>query len=93
MTAVVRSLHLISPDQGGHWRRLAACRHADPELFFPVSASGPCLDQVTRAKAICAGCRVKRQCLAFALGTRQEHGVWAGMSEQELRERAWGHGG
>ena len=42
----------------------------------------------TRAKAICAGCRVKRQCLAFALGTRQEHGVWAGLSEQELRERA-----
>jgi hypothetical protein len=23
------------------WRQLAACRHADPELFFPVSASGP----------------------------------------------------
>ena len=22
------------------WRQLGACRHADPELFFPVSASG-----------------------------------------------------
>jgi len=88
MSAVLRPKHLINPDQDGHWRQLAACRHADPELFFPVSASGPSLEQVARAKAICAGCRVKRQCLVFALGTRQEHGVWAGLSEQELREQA-----
>jgi WhiB family redox-sensing transcriptional regulator len=88
MSAVLRLIYQINPSQGGQWRQLAACRYADPELFFPVSASGPCLDQVARAKAICAGCRVKRQCLIFALGTRQEHGVWAGMSEQELREQA-----
>lgn len=88
MTAVLRPIYLINPDQGGHWRQRAACRHADPELFFPVSASGPSLEQVARAKAICAGCHVRKQCLVFALGTRQEHGVWAGMSEQELRERA-----
>jgi Transcription factor WhiB len=53
-----------------------ACRHADPELFFPVSPSGPSLDQITQAKAICAGCPVRQQCLAFALDTRQDHGVW-----------------
>jgi WhiB family redox-sensing transcriptional regulator len=69
------------------WRLLAACRHADPELFFPVSLSGLSLDQVTRAKAICAGCPVRRQCLAFALDTRQDHGVWGGMSEEERRTR------
>lgn len=88
MTAVLRPTYPINPGQDGHWRQQAACRRADPELFFPVSASGPSLDQVARAKAICAACRVKRQCLAFALRTGQEHGVWAGMSEQELRERA-----
>ena len=70
------------------WRLLAACRHADPELFFPVSPSGPSLDQVTQAKAICAGCPVRQQCLAFALDTRQDHGVWGGMSEEERRLRA-----
>ena len=60
---------------GWDWRQLAACRHADPELFFPVSASGPSLDQVTQAKTICAGCPVRRYCLAFALHTRQDHGI------------------
>src|SRR5271163_344740 len=70
------------------WRQLAACRPADPELFFPVSASGPSLDQITQAKAICAGCPVRQQCLAFALDTRQNHGVWGGMSEEERRPRA-----
>ena len=70
------------------WRQLAACRHADPELFFPVSAAGPSLDQITQAKAICARCPVRRQCLAFALDTMQDHGVWGGMSEQERRLRA-----
>jgi WhiB family transcriptional regulator, redox-sensing transcriptional regulator len=73
---------------GRDWRQLAACRHSDPELFFPVSASGSSLDQVTQAKAICAGCPVRRQCLGFALDTRQDHGVWGGMSEQERRPRA-----
>ena len=73
---------------GWDWLQLAACRHADPELFFPLSASGPFLDQITQAKVICAGCPVRRQCLAFALGTRQDHGVWGGMSEEERRPRA-----
>jgi WhiB family redox-sensing transcriptional regulator len=74
------------PDQG--WRRLAACRDADPELFFPVSASGPSLDQITQAKAICTDCPVRRQCLVFALNTRQNHGIWGGMTEEERRPRA-----
>ncbi len=73
---------------GRDWRLLAACWHADPELFFPVSGSGPSLDQVTQAKVICADCPVRRQCLAFALDTRQEYGVWGGMSEEERRPRA-----
>ena len=74
--------------QDRDWRQLAACRHADPELFFPVSASGPSLDQVTQAKAICAGCPVRRHCLAFTLDTRQDHGVWGDTTEHERRPRA-----
>jgi WhiB family transcriptional regulator, redox-sensing transcriptional regulator len=66
-----------------HWRSLAACRSADPDLFFPISPSGQSTAQVAQAKAICAGCQVRPECLAFALRTHQVHGVWAGLSEQE----------
>ena len=64
------------------WRSAAACRSADPELFFPLSESGKSLEQIAEAKAICAGCPVRRQCLAFALRTRA-HGIWGGLTELE----------
>ena len=65
------------------WRSAAACRSADPELFFPISNSGKSLEQIAKAKAICADCLVRRDCLAFALRTRQVYGIWGGASEVE----------
>lgn len=79
-------ISLVSPGRlapGENWRSLAACQTADPDLFFPISACGPALAQVAQAKAICAGCQVRRECLAFAVRTRQVHGVWGGLSEHE----------
>jgi WhiB family redox-sensing transcriptional regulator len=69
--------------EGEDWRSMAACQSVDPDLFFPLSDTGPGLEQAARAKAVCAGCRVRRQCLSFALLTQQRHGVWGGTSEQE----------
>jgi WhiB family transcriptional regulator, redox-sensing transcriptional regulator len=66
-----------------NWRAAAACRSADPDLFFPVSDFGRGLNQAAEAKAICARCRVRRECLAFALRTRQVHGIWGGLTERE----------
>ena len=54
-----------------------------PELFFPVAAHGPGARELARAKAVCAACRVRRQCLQYALATHQLHGVWGGTSEDE----------
>ena len=73
------------------WGSRAACRSADPELFFPVSEAGPSVAETARAKAVCARCEVCGECLAFALATRQQHGVWGGTSPGEravLRNRA-----
>ncbi len=70
------------------WWRSAACREADPELFFPVGAHGPGASELAMAKAVCAACRVRRQCLQYALATHQLHGVWGGTSEDERQVRA-----
>lgn len=67
------------------WRHDAGCRDEDPELFFPVGKDGPALRQAEQAKAVCQGCEVRSDCLAWALGTGQDHGVWGGMDEDERR--------
>jgi WhiB family redox-sensing transcriptional regulator len=65
---------------------LAACQSIDPELFFPVSASGKSLEQVTAAKAVCAACPVRQECLAFAFRTGQVHGIWGGLTAEERQQ-------
>jgi WhiB family redox-sensing transcriptional regulator len=70
---------------GADWRSRGACLAEDPELFFPLSALGPGHDQIAAAKAVCAHCAVRAECLGFALSTGQEHGVWGGTSEEERR--------
>jgi WhiB family transcriptional regulator, redox-sensing transcriptional regulator len=67
---------------GGKWRQLAACRSADPDLFFPLSSTGRSLEQAAEARAICARCPVRPYPLAFALRTRQVHGIWVSLSEE-----------
>ena len=68
------------------WRDLAACRDTDPDLFFPVGTTGPAIDQIESAKAVCRQCPVMDACLEFALASNQESGVWGGTSEEERRE-------
>lgn len=70
------------------WRHDAVCRDEDPELFFPVGNSGPALQQVAEAKAVCARCPVAAQCLSWALEAGQDAGVWGGMNEDERRQVA-----
>jgi WhiB family transcriptional regulator, redox-sensing transcriptional regulator len=71
------------------WWQDAACRTADPDIFFPVSAHGPGQEDIARAKAVCTRCPVCKQCLEFALATHQVHGVWGGTTEEErLQMRA-----
>jgi WhiB family redox-sensing transcriptional regulator len=67
------------------WVANGSCRHSDPDLFFPVSSTGPAASQVARAKMVCAGCPVQPQCLEFALDSGQDFGVWGGATENERR--------
>jgi len=67
------------------WRHRSACRHEDPELFFPIGNTGPALVQIEEAKKVCNRCEVKNECLAWALESGQDAGVWGGLSEDERR--------
>lgn len=69
------------------WTFEAACNQADPELFFPVGDGRHTLAQVEQAKAYCAVCRVRTECLSFALSSGVVHGVWGGTTGEE-REAA-----
>ena len=68
------------------WRVDAACRDTDPDLFFPVGTTGPAIEQIASAKAVCGECDAQSECLEFALATNQDSGVWGGTSEEERRQ-------
>lgn len=74
-----------------NWRSYAACIESDPDLFFPEGNQWQVETQIAIAKAICAECVVKEECLKFALHTKQEFGIWGGTSENERRKlrRRW----
>jgi len=70
------------------WRRAAACRNMDTELFFPRGETGAPLEQTLAAKTVCSECPVRIACLEFAMATRQEYGIFGGLTEQERRTLA-----
>ncbi len=72
-------------DNRADWWSHAACSTADPELFFPLSGTGPAAQQVARAKAICAGCQIQHACLSYALAAGTVQGIWGGTTEEERR--------
>lgn len=85
VAAAVRRVSLASCD-GEDWRARGACLNADPEIFFPPPL-GAGRAQLALARALCGRCEVREPCLAFALQTRQDHGIWGGTTEQERRAR------
>jgi WhiB family redox-sensing transcriptional regulator len=71
-------------DREGDWRLDAACRDADPELFFPEQGQLP---QAAAAKEVCAGCTVRQPCLDAALhgplARDDRHGIFAGTTARD----------
>lgn len=70
------------------WQIRAACRGPQAAMFFPPSSFERKEDKAEReqrAKAICGGCSVRKDCLAYALRIREPHGIWGGLNESERR--------
>ncbi|MGW4488399.1 WhiB family transcriptional regulator [Amycolatopsis sp. NPDC004368] len=67
------------------WRQRAACAEEEPELFFPVGNGDAARRQESEAKAVCHRCPVREACLAWAMATGQDAGIWGGLNELERR--------
>lgn len=68
--------------RNSNWRRSAACRDMDPDIFFED-------EHEPEAKEVCASCIVQRDCLAEGLGMPlelQRYGVFGGMGPDERRD-------
>lgn len=68
------------------WREGAGCFGVDDVDFFADDDVS-----VMRAKALCAGCPVRDDCLAFAIESNQSQGVWGGQGpgERAKLRRLW----
>ena len=66
-------------DASPAWFAQAACR-GNTTAFF-LNKGQP----ATAAKAICAGCEVRPECLDYAIAKRETRGIWGGMTNVERR--------
>ena len=69
-----------APLMTGRWVKRAACRGTGFGPYFPKGGASS-----TPAKAVCAQCPVRGECLAYALRYPQLQGVWGGTSDAERR--------
>jgi Transcription factor WhiB len=65
------------------WRKSAACRQEDPDLFFPKGYEGPWQLVIEQAKAVCRRCPVVDACLDFADAIGATDGIFGGLTEKE----------
>lgn len=67
------------------------CSEIDPELFFPLDSFEGSLKNVEHyasereAKAICAECPYKMQCLTYALERSDIQGIWGATTQMDRR--------
>lgn len=70
------------------WQAGAACRGQSAVIFFAPTHFERKEARAVRerqAKAVCASCPVRKDCLSFALRIREPHGIWGGLNEIERR--------
>lgn len=60
------------------WQRSASCAGLESSIFYP-----PTDEESGHAKAVCAECPVRQDCLEFAITVREKEGVWGGATAAE----------
>ncbi len=78
------------PALDAEWRDHAACLSFPSILFFGVDDNETPVERrgrEERAKEVCATCPVRKECLDYALATKEPYGIWGGLTEIERRAR------
>ena len=86
MNENLADLFAVEPEND--WRLRAACRTLDPDVFFSSDSFEHKQDKEEReiqAKAVCARCDVRAECLDYALRAGERYGIWGGLAPQERR--------
>jgi WhiB family redox-sensing transcriptional regulator len=65
---------------GPSWFVDAECRRHGPSKMYP-DWNRPVA--VREARAVCAPCPVRAECLEYALSTNEPYGVWGGYTRDE----------
>jgi WhiB family redox-sensing transcriptional regulator len=71
-------------DKDDRFKDRAACKNADPNLFFPEKNATKSFKE---AAAICKTCPVSEDCLRFAMNNQIQYGVWGGLSPKQRTRR------
>lgn len=71
------------------WRKYSKCVGNETEIFYPPRNRNLYKPIADQAKSVCKGhdgvgeCRVRLQCLTWAISTDEPHGIWGGLSHRE----------
>src|ERR1700749_3912136 len=81
----VRRQVALPPRPNWGWQDAAACRGKEVVLFFgPDGERQPEREiRERKAKAVCAACPVRSECLTYAVSRPEKYGTWGGLNEDE----------
>jgi WhiB family redox-sensing transcriptional regulator len=67
------------------WRERAICRGVDTETFYLQDRMRAARARAheAAAKAVCAQCPVRQECLEYAVRNNELFGVWGGLTAAE----------
>lgn len=78
---------VVTPTREDDWKAQGTCRsYGWPDLWFPEGKDKRRQEQ--EAVSICRGCPMLARCRESALRNKEIYGVWAALTEDELRELA-----
>lgn len=79
MAVLTTPIATADPEQAEDWREQALCAQADPEAWWPETGGS-----TREAKRICQRCKVRTECLEYALSIAPAPGgIWAGLTVKE----------